>query len=664
MRWRILVLLVVGAAPRPRRRIALAAPRTRAAKGHPKNGTAGGADAPNATIASTPLREARTRRTTALMVLLHACVFAPRFCADVANLLLSKMPSAYARAVVERAPAPAGEEGNEFIDFRAPGGRGGGVAWADVVGADAAVAELRRLIAVVGSRSAAEAARRSGATAPRNILLVGPPGTGKTLLARAAAEALDAPLLVVSGAEMVKGKYAGVGVERVKNLFSAARRAALRAPARAALVFIDELDSCGRSRGGDSSAVAADHDNTLNQLLVELDGFSARDAAGPLVVVLAATNRAGVLDAALLRKGRFDTVVALGAPDARGREALYGHYVARQAAAAATRELVFSVDGEKVLVRATGEAPLPGGNASTATLVVVSPARCAGARANATLFAENATLALAKRDLSVFGRRRYRGDPSGAEVLPYEAVHNGTVVAEDASLPADLAGLTAGFVGADVAAVVNEAALAAAERRAYVASRADYLRAVEDQLLGKPLHVESAAPAPDYRIAVHEAGHALASFLLRGCEAAVRASVRPRSSGALGATHLGAPADDAATLTRAQLRDRLVLLLAGRAAEASVFDGDASTGASDDLRRAADLAKAFVAQYGMSPSLGAAATVGDVDGAVRDELRAAERRAADLVADHDRTLRAVADAFLKNDTLDGAALQSLIGDPA
>ena len=138
---------------------------------------------------------------------------------------------------------------------------------------------------MAGAADASQKARRAGATPPRNVLLAGPPGTGKTLIARAAAAQLDAPLLVASAAEIVKGKYAGVGVERVRTLFAAARRVAARSTGRLAVVFIDELDSCGRVRGGDASAVGADHDNTLNQLLVEMDGFGVRDASNPDVVV-------------------------------------------------------------------------------------------------------------------------------------------------------------------------------------------------------------------------------------------------------------------------------------------------------------------------------------------------------------------------------------------
>ena len=259
------VLAVVAQAASPKR------PATVKLKKLPKNRTSSGPTAANATTGALALSSS-TKRASALLALFHACIFMPQACSRVLNAVLGGRGAGVARLF--DGAARGGDEENSFIDYRAPGAEGG-VGWDDVVGAESAVRELRRLIAVVGSREAATRARRCGASAPRNILLVGPPGTGKTLLARAAAESLDAPLLVVSGSEMVKGKYAGVGVERVRQLFSAARRAAAAAKRRAALVFIDEIDSCGRARGGDSSAVGADHDNTLNQLLVELDGFGA-----------------------------------------------------------------------------------------------------------------------------------------------------------------------------------------------------------------------------------------------------------------------------------------------------------------------------------------------------------------------------------------------------
>ena len=259
------VLAVVAQAASPKR------PATVKLKKLPKNRTSSGPTAANATTGALALSSS-TKRASALLALFHACIFMPQACSRVLNAVLGGRGAGVARLF--DGAARGGDEETSFIDYRAPGAEGG-VGWDDVVGAESAVRELRRLIAVVGSREAATRARRCGASAPRNILLVGPPGTGKTLLARAAAESLDAPLLVVSGSEMVKGKYAGVGVERVRQLFSAARRAAAAAKRRAALVFIDEIDSCGRARGGDSSAVGADHDNTLNQLLVELDGFGA-----------------------------------------------------------------------------------------------------------------------------------------------------------------------------------------------------------------------------------------------------------------------------------------------------------------------------------------------------------------------------------------------------
>ena len=639
------VLAVVAQAASPKR------PATVKLKKLPKNRTSSGPTAANATTGALALSSS-TKRASALLALFHACIFMPQACSRVLNAVLGGRGAGVARLF--DGAARAGDEENSFIDYRAPGAEGG-VGWDDVVGAESAVRELRRLIDVVGSREAATRARRCGASAPRNILLVGPPGTGKTLLARAAAESLDAPLLVVSGSEMVKGKYAGVGVERVRQLFSAARRAAAAAKRRAALVFIDEIDSCGRARGGDSSAVGADHDNTLNQLLVELDGFGARDDGAPLVVVLAATNRATSLDAALLRKGRFDKIVELRAPDLEGRRKLFDHYVEKQLKAAAARELSVDAGGATALVRVVEAAN------GTLACKAVAPKCAAGHRFRATL--HNDTLATTAATAAALGcRRAPLRDGADARRLAFTVAHAGAAPeADDAALPADLAGLSPGLVGADVHAVVNEAALGAMADGRYVATRADYLRAVEDVLLGKPLEddLDGARESPDWRVAVHEAGHVLASFVLEGVDDAIRASVRPRAGGSLGVTLLGA--DDAKSVTRAQLRDRLVLLLAGRAAESHVFRGDVSSGPSDDLMKTAELAKAIVVDFGMS-DLGAAAAVGDADDAVRAELRRAEDAARDLVRDHDRTLRSVARALVKRETLDGAALGALFAE--
>ena len=592
------------------------------------------------------------------LALLQGCVLAPRSCAYTF------------RSVVQSVKKKLGREGATFSetdvdDFITVYGGGAGpdaTTWDDVVGAPAAVSELRRILRVAGAADASQKARRAGATPPRNVLLAGPPGTGKTLIARAAAAQLDAPLLVASAAEIVKGKYAGVGVERVRTLFAAARRVAARSTGRLAVVFIDELDSCGRVRGGDASAVGADHDNTLNQLLVEMDGFGVRDASNPDVVVLAATNRRDMLDPALTRRGRFDRVVEMAAPDRDGREALFEHYVGKQRSAFLAREITFTKDSTEISCQALNNN----------TLRVFRPVKAAGLRAKATLFANN-TARLDSSDLEAIiaraqGRRVQR--KSGMEDVSFDVSYEGgSSIENDTDLASTLADLSPGLVGADVAAVVNDAALAALDKDQNYATRDDYLRALEDAILGIPTHPDGASPKPDHRIAVHEAGHAVSSFFLENVDEATRASVRPRSGGSLGVTMFGA--GDATNLRRAELRDRVVMMLAGKAAEAHIL-GDASTGAADDVRRAAVLAEAIVKTYGLSQDgavftswideYGKRHAIGgeEADQAVRNELAEAERRALALVKAHESIIRALADALVEHETLDAAALEAVI----
>ena len=599
------------------------------------------------------------------LALLQGCILAPRSCAYTFHSVV--------RSVKRRLGQEGGAMGEEGVDdFITVYGGGAGpdaTTWDDVVGAPAAVSELRRILRVAGAADASDKARRAGATPPRNVLLAGPPGTGKTLIARAAAAQLDAPLLVASAAEILKGKYAGVGVERVRTLFAAARRVAARSEGRLAVIFIDELDSCGRVRGGDASAVGADHDNTLNQLLVEMDGFGARDATNPDVVVLAATNRRDMLDPALTRRGRFDRVVEMAAPDRDGREALFEHYVGRQRSASAARASGRQVDATEVACQALNE------NSTNTTLRVFRPARAAGLRAKVTLFANNAAR-LGARGLEAIAARaqgRRAQKTSGVADVPFSVSYDGgtpTATGADGDLTATLAGLSPGLVGSDVAAIVNDAALAALDKDQDSAGRDDYLRALEDALLGAPTHPDGAAPPPDHRTAIHEAGHVVASFFLEDVDEATRASVRPRSGGSLGVTMFGAGAD-AKNLRRTELQDRIVMMLAGKAAEAHCL-GDASTGASDDVRRAAVLAEAIVKTYGLSKDGAAYATwvdeygkkhaIGgeDADQAVRAELVEAETRALSLVKEHEGVIRSLAAALVEHETLDAAALRAFV----
>ena len=648
--------------PRRKKRAAARGPKPLKAPSGGKNATNPQPTSSEGFVANTT---ATTKRFTGpktcarlALALLQGCVLAPRSCAYTFRSVVSSVKKKLGREGVTFS-----EEGvDDFITVYGGGAGPDATTWDDVVGAPAAVSELRRILRVAGAADASQKARRAGATPPRNVLLAGPPGTGKTLIARAAAAQLDAPLLVASAAEIVKGKYAGVGVERVRTLFAAARRVAARSTGRLAVVFIDELDSCGRVRGGDASAVGADHDNTLNQLLVEMDGFGVRDASNPDVVVLAATNRRDMLDPALTRRGRFDRVVEMAAPDRDGREALFEHYVGKQRSAFLAREITFTKDSTEVSCQALDNT----------TLRVFKPVKAAGLRAKAELF-ENNTARLDSSDLEAIiaraqGRRAQR--KSGVEDVSFDvAYEGGSSIENDTDLASTLADLSPGLVGADVAAVVNDAALAALDKDQDYATRDDYLRALEDAILGIPTHPDGASPKPDHRIAVHEAGHAVSSFFLEHVDEATRASVRPRSGGSLGVTMFGA--GDATNLRRAELRDRVVMMLAGKAAEAHLL-GDASTGAADDVRRAAVLAEAIVKTYGLSQDgavftswideYGKRHAIGgeEADQAVRNELAEAEARALQLVKDHESIIRALADALVEHETLDAAALEAVI----
>ena len=334
--------------------------------------------------------------------------------------------------------------------------------------------------------------RHLGAKIPRGVLLVGPPGTGKTLLARAVAGEADAPFYSITASEFVE-MFVGVGAARVRELFEEAKK---NAPS---IIFIDEIDAVGRARGTGLGGGHAEREQTLNQLLSEMDGFERSD----LVVVMAATNRPDVLDAALLRPGRFDRRVVVDLPEAAARRS--------------------------ILELHTAHKPL----------------------------------------------------------------------ATDVDLGA-IAAATAGFSGADLANLANEAALSATRRRADKLDRVDFDAAYDKIVLGDPREAKLRDPEKR-RVAVHESGHALLAWSTPEAEPLRRVSILPRGL-ALGATQQMAP-EDRHLHTRAELEARLFVLLGGYASERIVL-GDVSTGAENDLREATRLASKMVAHYGMSDALG------------------------------------------------------------
>ena len=366
------------------------------------------------------------------------------------------------------------------------------VTFDDVAGVDEAKAELRESVDFLKNP---QAYGRLGAHMPKGVLLVGPPGTGKTLLARAMAGEAGVPFFSITGSEFVE-MFVGVGAARVRDLFEQARASA------PCIIFIDELDALGRARG--FGPMAGGHDEkeqTLNQLLAEMDGFDASTG----VVILAATNRPEVLDAALLRAGRFDRQVLVDRPDRKGR----------------------------------------------------------------------------------------------ADVLRvhFKKVKLGADVAADA-----VAALTPGFAGADLANLVNEAALLATRRNAEAVAMTDFTAAVERIVAGLEKHQRVLGEAERRTVAVHEMGHALVAMCLPGTDAVHKISIIPRGIGALGYT-MQRPIDDRFLMGRHELEDKMTVLMGGRAAEI-LLGHDISTGAADDLAKATDIARGMVLRFGMDDTLG------------------------------------------------------------
>ena len=366
-----------------------------------------------------------------------------------------------------------------------------GVTFEDVAGVEESKAELQEIVDFL---KAPEDYGKLGARMPKGILLVGPPGTGKTLLARAVAGEAGVPFFSISGSEFVE-MFVGVGAARVRDLFEQARKSA------PAIIFIDELDALGRARTAAGIGGNDEREQTLNQLLVELDGFDPTSG----LVLLAATNRPEILDPALLRAGRFDRQVLVDRPDKLGRIA------------------ILKVHMKKIQI--------------------------------------------------------------GTDV--------------DASQVADL---TTGFSGADLANLVNEAALLATRRQAAEVEMNDFTQAIERIVAGLEKKNRLLNPKEREIVAYHEVGHALAALALPGTDPVFKISIIPRGIGALGYT-LQRPTEDRFLMTKEELEHKIAVLLGGRAAEKLIF-GHLSTGASDDIARATDIARNMVTRYGMDPAIG------------------------------------------------------------
>ena len=368
-----------------------------------------------------------------------------------------------------------------------------GVTFDDVAGIDEAKAELQEIVDFL---SHADKYKRLGAKIPKGVLLVGPPGTGKTLLARAIAGEAAVPFFSISGSEFIE-LFVGIGASRVRDLFEQAKQ---QAPC---IVFIDELDALGKSRAGAGPMPTGneEREQTLNQLLSEMDGFDPNTG----VILLAATNRPEVLDPALLRPGRFDRRIVVDRPDRGGREAILN------------------------------------------------------------VHAKNVKLS---------------GDVDVAK----------------------LAARTPGFAGADLANLVNEAALLAARKDQESIMMADFNEAIERILTGLERKSRILSELEKRTVAYHEVGHAIIGVLMPGAGAVEKISIVPRGVGALGYT-LQLPEEDRFLMIEDEIRGRIATLLGGRSAEELAF-GKVSTGASDDIQKATDLAERYVTLYGMSDELG------------------------------------------------------------
>jgi cell division protease FtsH len=366
-----------------------------------------------------------------------------------------------------------------------------GVTFDDAAGVDEAKEEL---VEVIEFLKAPEKFTRLGGKLPRGILLVGPPGTGKTLLARAVAGESGVPFFSMSGSEFVE-LFVGMGAARVRDLFAQAKE---KAPC---IIFIDELDALGKARGIGVTGGHDEREQTLNQLLVEMDGFDPNLG----VILMAATNRPEILDPALLRPGRFDRHILVDRPDKKGR----------------------------------------------------------------------------------------------AEIL--EVHLKGITVAKDVDVDT-IAGMTPGFVGADLANLVNEAALLAVRRGKDKVGMAEFQEAVERLIAGLEKKNRLINKKEREIVAYHEVGHALVALSLPGTDPVRKISIIPRGVAALGYT-MQVPTEDRFLMSKSELLNKIAVALGGRAAEEIEFK-DVSTGAHNDLARATDIARSMVKEYGMSPELG------------------------------------------------------------
>jgi len=444
------------------------------------------------------------------------------------------------------------------------------ITFADVAGCDEAKEEVQELVDFLRDPSRFQ---KLGGRIPRGVLMVGSPGTGKTLLAKAIAGEAKVPFFSISGSDFVE-MFVGVGAARVRDMFENAKK---QAPC---IIFIDEIDAVGRQRGAGLGGGNDEREQTLNQMLVEMDGFETNQG----IIVIAATNRPDVLDPALLRPGRFDRQVVVPLPDIRGREHILNVHM---------RKVPLAPD--------------------------------------------------VKADIIA------RGTP--------------------------------GFSGADLANLVNEAALAATRRRSQAVELQDFTAAIERIVAGLEKKNRVLNPKERETVAYHEMGHALVALALPGTDPVNKISIIPRGIGALGYT-LQRPTEDRFLMTRSDLEHKIAVLLGGRAAEKLVF-GELSTGAADDLARATDIARDMITRFGMDEGLGyiafeaqrprfldtpelasggcrvAESTQARIDQAIRDIVMGVFERAYRILDTNRAVLERCARELLARETLDESDIRQL-----
>ncbi len=445
------------------------------------------------------------------------------------------------------------------------------VTFDDVAGLKAAKSDLMEVVDFLKNP---EKYQRLGGKVPRGLLLVGPPGTGKTLVARAVAGEAGVPFFSINGSEFIE-LFVGVGASRVRELFEEARKVA------PAIVFIDEIDAVGRSRGAGLGGGHDEREQTLNQLLSEMDGFERND----LTIVIAATNRPDVLDPALLRPGRFDRRVTVDRPELAAREAILRVHMKKKP------------------------------------------------------------------------------------------------VSDDVKV-GEIARITPGFSGADLANLVNEAVLGATRRGAETVEMQDFREAFDKIVLGDPRETKL-GPKEKKRVAVHEAGHAVVAHFTPGAEPLQRITILPRGM-ALGVT-MQSPGDDKHLMTQPELESRLRMLMGGYAAERVVL-GDVSSGAADDLKKATELAHKMVAHFGMSERVGPVfhehktdhpflgqrlatesgtsdATVHAIEEETRKILAAAVESATQDLKQHREPYDRLVAALLDRETVEREDIEEILGPP-